>query len=198
MTAEASRPFCGADPAAVACFDGWRGRLEGLGVVLDEADLRVVGLVASRETRLEQLAAAVAGELDGGAQLRLVEAERKAWADVVAAFDLVERTFGGVVAEAVARPAALRATGTSGPAPRVLAFAGASDTKPRTTTGQRIAAAVCSSSAPLTFAGLRRAVKGSQNDLRAGLRDALACGAIRREGRGSKGRPYLYRPGGSR
>ena len=105
MTAEgAGRPFCGSDPAAVACFQFWRSRLEALGVVLDEADLRVVGLVASRETRLEQLAAAVAGELDGGTQLRLVEAERKAWADVVAAFDLVERTFGAVVAEAVARP----------------------------------------------------------------------------------------------
>ena len=177
-------------PGCVAC--------DALGYEMGEADAYVVGLCASREVRLTQLAAAVAGELDGGTQLRLIQAERLAAADVASSLDHLERVFA--VAGEVPKPAALRATGTSGPAPsgKVISFAGVSESKPKTAIGQRLAAVVARSSAPLTMPALRRTVQGSEGDFRRGLRDALACGAVRREGSGTKGKPFVYRPGGSR
>jgi len=177
------------------CFDAWCRRLEAAGVELNEADLRIVGLVASRECRLTQLAAAVAGELDGAAQLALVREERLAASAMAAAIDLLERTFG-VQAEAV-RPVELQATGTAGRGGRVVAFAGAAS-KVKTAAGQRIVAAVNGAAHGLTFPALRRSVAGSQGAFRAGLREAVACGAIRREGRGTRGAPFVYLPGGAR
>jgi len=194
---EPARPFCEGSEASRAAFDAWVRRLQALGLEVGEADAYVVGLCASREVRLTQLAAAVAGELDGGTQLRLIQAERLAAADVASSLDHLERVFG-VAAEAVPKPAQLRATGTGGPAPsgKVISFAGASESKPKTAIGQRLAAAVARSSAPLTMPALRRTVQGSEGDFRRGLRDALACGAIRRDGSGTRGKPFVYLRGG--
>lgn len=192
---EPLRPFCASDPAAREAFDGWVERLRAVGVEVGEADAFIVGLLAVRTARLEQLSRAIAAEADGATQLKLVEAERRAAAAVQASLDHLERALG--VAAAAEAPAQLRATGTSGPAPgRVISFA-VSSAKPKSALGQRLAAAVARSAAPLTMAALRRSVAGSEGDFRRALRDALACGAVRREGSGTKGRPFVYLRGGS-
>ena len=188
-----ARPFCGADPAAVQCFDAWVRRLEGRGVELGEADRYVVGIIASREARLEQLAAAVSSAVDGALQLQLVAAERLAAQDVARGLDLLERTFGGSVGEvAVEERQAVGATGTDG---RVLPFA--SKGAGLSPVAQRIAAVVSKTSSRLTKDALRRRVPGSEDDFLRGLREAVAAGTVVRSGLGRKRHPYLYARGGA-
>lgn len=188
-----ARPFC-SDAAAGACFDAWVKRLEGLGIELQESDGYVIGLLASREVRLEQLAHAVAIERDGSVQLRLVSAERLAAQDMARALDQAERVFGASVAEgaAVEQREAVSATGTDG---RVLPFA--SKGSGLSPVSQRIAAVVAKASRPLTKDALRRRVSGSEDDFLRGLREAVAAGAVVRSGLGRKGAPYLYARGGA-
>ena len=194
MRAKARRPFCDSDPAAVVCFDRWVKRLEALGVELGEADRYVVGVVASREARLEQLAAAVSSASDGALQLQLVQAERLAAQDVGRGLDLLERTFGASVGEVAVEEreaVSVSATGTDG---RVLAFAARGGLSP---VAQRIAATCARSSRPLTKDALRRRVSGSQDDFLRGLKEAVGAGGVVRTGVGKKGRPYLYARGGA-
>lgn len=134
--------------------------------------------------------------VDGALQLQLVQAERLAASDVARGLDLLERTFG-VQAEGARDPVKVAATGAGDSGGRVVAFTGGSS-KPKTKGGQRIVAAVVNAGRGLTLAALRRSVAGSQNAFRAGLREAVACGAIRREGQGTRGRPFVYLPGGGR
>lgn len=176
-------PFC-ATPAAIEAFEKWYARIEAIGVELGEADHYVIGLVASREARLQELSEALATCKTQRRRLQLVQAERMAAQDMAKALDLVERTYGG--AGEVEKTAQVAATGTGGA--RVVPFRGPS------ATAQRILAAARTS--PLTKAELRRRVKGSQNDFLRALREALAAGELVREGAGSKARPYRYHHSG--
>jgi hypothetical protein len=174
-------PFC-ATPAAVAAFKRWRARLEAASVQLGEPDAYVVGLVASREARLEELSGELARCKRPERRLRLLQQERLAAADMQKALDLLDRTYGGAATEAAAP---VRATGTGG---RVVAF-------PQRGLGpmaQRIVAAADKGVA-LTKAQLRERIRGSQGDFLRGLREALAVGALARGGAGSRTRPYVYR-----
>jgi hypothetical protein len=175
-------PFC-TTPPAIEAFGKWYARIENLGVELGEADDYIIGLVASREARLQELAVALAACKSARRRLQLGQAERMAAQDMSKALDLVERTYGG--AGEVEKTAQAAATGTGGA--HVVPFrpAGLSPT------AQRIVAAV--RAAPLTKSELRRRVKGAQGDFLRGIKDAIAAGELLREGAGSKARPYRYR-----
>ena len=175
-------PFC-TTPGAVAAFKRWRARLETAGVELGEPDAYVVGLVASREARLEELAGELARCKRPDRRLRLLQQERLAAGDMQKQLDLLERTYGGAVTEAAA-PVGAAGT-TSG---RVVPF----PQRRLGATAQRIVAAAAKGGV-LTKTQLRERVRGSQGDFLRGLREALAIGALAREGPGSRARPYLYR-----
>lgn len=150
-------------------------------MTLGEADSYPLALTALAESRLEELGQELATCRDRDRRLRLLAAERLAAQDMAKGLDLLERTFGGAIGEAVP----LKATGTGG---RVLDF-------PRPGLGplaQRLVAAVADG-APLTKAELRSRVRGNQGDFLRGLREALAAGALQKEGAGSRARPFKYR-----
>lgn len=180
------RPFCDRDKAATAAFDLWVGRLETLGVELQDADAYVVGLLASREARLEGLVAELRREKDGGRRLRLLAAERLAAQDMAKALDQAERVFGAVTVEDAVEQAR-QATGTDGA--NVIAFASKRGPSP---VAQRIAATVAKASRPLTKDALRRRVSGAEGDFLRGLREAVDAGTVIRTGHGRKGSPYVY------
>lgn len=187
MTAETPgrpRPFC-TDKAAASAFDRWVGRLEAMGIELQEADNYVIGLLASREARLEGLVAELRRERDAGRRLKLIAAERLAAADMAKALDQAERVFGASVGEAVVEPRAA-ATGTDG---NVIPFVSKVGLSP---TAQRLVGALAKAGAPLTREALRRRVSGSQNAFLAALREAVAAGALVRSGSGRKGAPHVY------
>jgi hypothetical protein len=186
---EPLRPFC-EDKRSAAAFDRWAARLEAAGVELGEADRFVVGLLASREVRLEGLVAELRREKDAGRRLRLIAAERLAAQDMAKALDQAERTYGSAVEGAAAEVEEQAATGTEGG--RVLAFAPAGGLS---AVAQRIAAAVEKSSRPLTKDALRRRVAGSQDDFLRGVKEAERAGAIVRSGSGRRGSPFTFQPG---
>lgn len=115
--------------------------------------------------------------------------QRLAAGDMHKALDLLERTFGGAVAEVEAEPAR-QATGTDGA--DVLPFRARSGLG---AVAQRIVAAA--KARPLTKAQLRTRVRGGQGEFLRGLREAIDAGALRRDGSGTKARPYLYRSEGA-
>jgi hypothetical protein len=90
-------------------------------VELGEADRFVVGLLASREARLESLIKELGREADVGRRLRLAAAERLAAQDMARALDQAERIFGGAAGRTEAPIEEHSAMGTEGG--RVLAFA---------------------------------------------------------------------------
>jgi hypothetical protein len=175
----------------MACFDRWAKRITAAGVELGEADLYVIGLVASREARLEALGGELWRERDAGRRLRVVAAERLAAADFGKALDMLERVFGASIGEVEeAEQQRVRATGTD----NVLAFdAGAG--RALGIVAQRIAAVVAKAARPLTREALRRRVSGNEGDFNRGLKEAIGAGVVRREGLGKKARPYLYAKG---
>ena len=179
-------PFC-KTAAARAAFGAWRKRLEALGVELADADRYVVGLLASREARLDELTGDLARCKDESRRLRLVAAERLAAGDMQRALELVHRTYGAAEADEQEAGVLQAATGTHG---RVVAFRQRGGLGPL---AQRLAAAVAGGA--LTKAELRRRVRGSQGQFLDGLREALADGAIRRTGTGRRGRPFKYERG---
>jgi hypothetical protein len=190
-SARSARPFCDGSKALRDAFDRWAGRLSALGVELEEPDRFVVGLLASREVRLEALGAELRRERDSGRRLRIVAAERLAAADMQKALDQAERAFGAAVAEDEV-PARAKATGTDGG--RVVPFVSAS-ARGLGQHAQRIVAALAKAPRPMTKAQLRRAVPGGQSEFTRGLREAVDVRAVMRCGRGSKGRPYVYQRG---
>ncbi len=174
-------PFC-TTAAAREAYEGWTTRLVALGVELGEPDLFLVGLLASREARLTELARDLAECKDQGRVLRIIAAERLAAGDMARALDQAERIFGSRVTDAV--PETVRkAAGSS-----VVAFPG----KPTSKTGQRIVTAL-EKKGPLRRDALRRAVPGNQGDFLRGLKEAVGSGAVVREGVGTKTAPYRYR-----
>jgi len=181
------RPFC-STPAAIAAFERWRSRLELAGVILAEPDLYVLGLASRAETRLEELGAELAQCKDAGQRLRLLEAERKAAIDVARSLDHLERVFGAAAVQEKARPVRAQATGTEGA--RVIAF---QRQRGLSMTAQRIVAVARKAGVALTRTQLRQRTVGSEPDFLAGLRQALDSGALRREGSGTRGKPYMYR-----
>ena len=182
-----ARPFCSTKPAREA-FDRWRTRLDSLGVELGEADGYLLGLLATREARLEELAAElVRSKDDMTLRLRLVAAERMAAQDMARALDQAERHFGSRVE---AMPAQAVATGTGG---RVVSFPTPAPGTPASVTGQRIVAVLARSRKALTKAELRRRVPGNQGDFLRGLREAEQTGAAAKDGAGTRSRPFRYR-----
>jgi len=180
-----SRPFC-ATAEACARFDAWCSRLRGLGVELADTDLELVGVIASRQARLAALGEELAREADPDRRLRIGAAERMAALDVLKALDAAERAWGGVAVEGEAEPAVVQRTGTDDG--RVVPFRAPG----LGVVAQRVAAAVAKAG-PLTKGELRRRVPGAQGAFLRGLREALAAGAVVREGDGRKGRPFKYR-----
>jgi hypothetical protein len=186
------RPFCDGDKPAVAAFDRWASRIAAAGVELAEADLYVVGLLASREARLEALGRELRRERDAGRRLRVVAAERLAAGDMQKALDLAERVFGQQVAAGEEQVEVhARATGTD----NVLAFESAG--RSLGTVAQRIASVVAKAHRPLTRDALRRRVPASEDDFGRALKEAVAAGAVQRGGAGKKGRPFTYARGGA-
>jgi hypothetical protein len=181
-------PFC-ATKAARDAFERWRSRVVDLGALLTEADDYVLGLAASREARLAELARDLARCKDESRRLRLVAAERLAAGDMAKALELLERTYGAA-APAVEEP--LRATGTAGRVGRVVTFPG--KTAGLGVGAQRCVAAV-RTRGPLTKAQLRAAVKGNQGDFLRAVKEALGARALVRTGRGTKTKPYRYEAG---
>jgi hypothetical protein len=172
-----------------AAFAAWRGRLEDLALELGPADEYVVAVIAVREVRLRELTRAVARARKQTEKLRAIAAERMASADFAKALDMAERLFGARVGEEI-QEEALGATGTAGT--RVVPFIPAGRMKARTVAGQRIVA-VLGRGVALTKAELRRRVPGAQGAFLAGLKEAVASGAVKREGEGTKARPFRYR-----
>jgi hypothetical protein len=179
---KAAEPFC-TTPIAKRAYAGWTERLEALGVELGEPDTFLVGLLASREARLQELARDLARRKDESRRLKIISAERLAAQDMAKALDQAERIFGSRVTEDV--PEAVRkAMGKAS----VVPF----PKRPGSVTGQRIVVALTKAGA-LRKDALRRAVSGSQGDFLRGLKEALQSGAVVREGSGTKIAPYTYR-----
>jgi hypothetical protein len=118
---------------------------------------------------------------------RVVAQERAAAGDMMKALELLERTFGASVAEAVAPE--VKATGTDGG--RVIQFRPAG-LSPRV---KALVAAVAARGT-MTKAEMRQAVRGGQGEFLKAIREAVDAGALKREGAGSKARPYRYRASG--
>jgi hypothetical protein len=178
-------PFC-STPAAIEAFRRWRGRLEAAGVELGEPDEYVVAIAATREARLQELAEELAKVKRPDRRARIVAQERLAAGDMTKALELLERTFGASVAEAVAPE--VKATGTDG---HVLAFR-----PPGQSPRVKALVAAVAKRGPMTKAEMRGAVRGGQGEFLRAIREAVAAGVLRREGAGSKSRPYRYRASG--
>lgn len=171
-------------PAAKRAFAAWQKRLADLGVELGEPDLFLVGLIASREARLEELSADLAECKDEGRRLRIIAAERLAAGDMAKALDQAERVFGARVTEGL--PETVKRAAESGGS--VVAF----PQRPRTVTGQRIVVQL-QKGGPMGKDALRKAVPGNQGDFLRGLKEAVKVGAVLMEGTGTKSRPFTYR-----
>jgi hypothetical protein len=171
-------------PAAKRAFAAWTRRLADLGVELGEPDLYLVGLIASREARLTELADDLAACKDEGRRLRIIAAERLAAGDMAKALDQAERVFGARVTEGL--PENVKRAAESGGS--VVAF----PQKPRSVTGQRIVVQL-QKAGPMGMTALRKAVRGNEGDFRRGLHEAVKLGSILREGSGTKSRPFTYR-----
>lgn len=176
-------PFC-TTRAAKAAYAGWWARLEGAGVELGEPDTFLVGLIASREARLQELAHALAKCKDESHRLRIVAAERLAAGDVARVLDQAQRVYGPRAVEGV--PSIRKAAAGSS----VVAF----PLRPGSVTGQRIVVAL-TKGGPMRKDALRVAVPGNQGDFLRGLKEAVASGAVTREGTGTKTAPFHYRAG---
>jgi hypothetical protein len=180
-------PFC-TTPAAKRAFAAWQKRLEALGVELGEPDTYLVGLIASREARLEELAGELARCKDEGRRLRIVAAERLAAGDMAKALDQAERVFGPRVAEGA--PAIRKAAHEGGSS--IVPF----PTRAGSMAGQRIVVAL-TKGGPMRKEALRKLVPGNQGDFLRGLKEAMASGAVVREGTGTKTAAFVYRAGAS-
>jgi hypothetical protein len=179
-------------------FDRWKARLEALGIEVQEADGYVLGLLASREARLEELVLDLRRERDPSRRLRVVACERLAAADMGKALEYAEKVFGASLSEPgetqVHGEQELTGTGTDGA--RVLAFEPA-PTRALGVVAGRIVAALSKAARPLTRAALRRCVAGSEDDFGRALREVIAAGVVKRQGSGKKARPFTYSRGGA-
>jgi hypothetical protein len=178
------RPFCEGSKELRETFDRWVARLAEAEVELTDADRVLIGVVASREVRLEALGRELRREKDSGRRLRVIAAERLAAQDMSKALDQLVRTFGAAAAEE--ETVAARGTGTDGG--RVLSFEARPQGLGRL--AQRIVAAL--GKRPLTKAQIRRLVSGSRSDFARGLQEAVDSGSVVRSGSGRKGRPFVY------
>jgi hypothetical protein len=180
-------PFC-TTPAARQAFVAWQKRLGALGVELGEPDTFLLGLISSREARLQELAQDLADCKDEGRRLRITAAERLAAGDFAKALDQAERIFGPRVTEG--EPQAVKLAAQSGGS--VVAF----PARPGSVAGQRIVAAL-TKGGPMKKDDLRLRVAGNQGAFLRGLNEAVKGGAVVREGSGTKSRPYVYRAAGA-
>jgi hypothetical protein len=195
-------PLC-VSPAAVAAFHGWEGRLVALGVELNEVDRYVVGVVSGRQAILEELEARLVRVLKKQSErLRLVEAIRKASLSFERGVDLLERTFGQRVAEAVSVPEQLVASSGTGGRVLTIPARAAMGVAPRcrgaVAIRQRILGALAQAQLPLSKDQLRGRVRGDEGAFLRVLGELVREGAVRKGGRGRKTDPYTYAPGRQR
>jgi hypothetical protein len=175
-------PFCAGDRDAELAFSAWLKRVEALGIEVGDADLYVIGVLASREAALERLRRAVVKKkLNVG----LVAAERLAASAFTRALEQAERVFGSRV---VATPAA------GGGAGKVVAMELPRGVKGPVAVAQRIKFALVTGA--LTKAELGARVQGDTTTFFAQLRALVKSGEIVRDGQGTKGSPFRYRRAG--
>lgn len=179
-----TRPFCTSTDAA-ARFDNWRARLEGQGVELNEADLFVVGLLASRESNLEALRQAIASA-DPVTLVKLELAEDRAARAFGLAMDRAERVFAPRIIEAV-EPEAPRAQAPG----RVLVMQPRSGDTALDAIVARLLKAL-DGGVRLTKAELRARVRGSQPEFLRAMNLLVEQGRLVRDGHGRRGRPHTY------
>lgn len=193
---ETLRPFC-SSPAARAAFDAWRTRVEALGIVLSSGDTYLVGQLAARQLRYEDLQQRVELEQDAGMRLRLVESERRASVAFQAALEVLDRALHGRVAEAEEQPVVPAAVAGGARVLRMPARpkAGSGLAKrlkgPEAVQG-RILLALSRADGPLTRVQLRKRVPGDETTFLRTLAALVESGEIARSGAGVRGRPHVY------
>lgn len=201
MTEKATeKPFCAGDRFAERAFNSWLAIIAEAGFEASElsaADVRLVGLVASREVAFERLRKEVRAEKrDRQARLSLIAAERRAAADYARQLSTVDRAFGvrAAVAE-FSRPVAAVAAGGARviPMPPRPAASGNRLARrgkaPEAVVGRILSALAAE---PLTKKTLRARVSGDHGTFVQVLAELVRTGRVTRTGRGARGMPFRY------
>ena len=184
------RPFCAGDREREKAYEGWMARLERAGFEATEADAFVIGLVASREVKLERLRKLLQKAKQPVDVLRIGEAERRAAGDLRATLEFLERAVGERLDEGAVE-AGEEKLAVVGGGRKVLAMPARKHTASMAA-GDRIKAALARAKRPLTKPEIRKRVPGDAQAFLGALKKLHATGEITRKGRGVNRSPFRY------